>query len=132
MSFRYQIDWKQVYEAWWESGLSKTAFYEQKFSNYVAGGKIPGLCTLYDRFQEIARHQVTPADFARDKKPGSKKVLAKNCQLIELDSEQLAAIKQMPKQPKRPTAVRLTTPNGSVLEFECAAPELLALKMAGF
>ena len=104
----------------------------KSFHNFVVGSKLPSLYTLYDRFREIAGHQVTPADFAREMGHGTKKVIAKNCQLVELDSGQLTAFRKMPKQVQRTTAVRLTTPNGSVLEFDCAAPALLALKMAGF
>lgn len=126
-------NWRKAYDAWKATDLTRVDFYNARIKTFFPADT-PCLATLYRKFRKIERLlHAAAAKLPAAPQAGTVTVAA----LPAAASRRIATrvgrnipVKRV-SHPYAPVAreVRLTLPNGSLLEFRSESPELLAIGM---
>lgn len=126
-------NWRKAYDAWKATDLTRVDFYHARIKNFFPE-KTPCLGTLYSKFKEIERF-LEAAAAERPTAPQSGTVAVVALPAVKPRRIATKVGRSIPvnrvSQPFGRVAreVRLTLPNGSLLEFSSESPELLAIGM---
>ncbi len=138
----YRIDWEGVYQAWKASKLSFRSFYHsESFRKLLKRRRrIPCLETFYlhlrnvrNRLEtETVNSALTPP--ATEVKTQTEASDPQTVNVVRLNQNCLDNIKKLSRRNFRITRLRqvvVRLPDGAVVEFDCAAPELFVTQLLG-
>ena len=126
--------WRRAYDAWQKSGLSRRAFHQTHISTFFPE-QPPRIWTLYRKFQQIDR-LIEAEAASRIQKVGTVAVVelpaapaSKPSRSPAIQKKQVPIVRPQRCTKRSAREVRLTLPNGTLLEFTSESPELLAIGM---
>lgn len=125
----YDYDWQAAAEAVRASGLSIRQFWEQRAGEFSRDGNVPAYSTMVMRIKAFLEHPTHSAP--SQEKQGSKS----NLRVVDLTTTKAhpnfrpANVRLLPAKPAPFRVLRLSLPNGAVMELQPEHPDELALKI---